>query len=67
MIRKKERLKGMPVADPFVIARAKILNASVVTEEKHTENAAKIPNVCNHFNIPCIKLEGFMKEEKWVF
>ncbi len=25
MIRKQERLKGMPVADPFVIARAKYL------------------------------------------
>lgn len=67
MIRRKERLKGKPVADPFVIARAKVLGACVVTEEKHTENAAKIPNVCAHFNIPCIKLEGFMKEEDWVF
>lgn len=67
MIRKKERLKGKPVADPFVIARAKVLDACVVTEEKYTKNAAKIPNVCGHFNIPCIKLEGFMKEEGWVF
>ncbi len=67
MIRRKERLKGKPVADPFVIARAKVLGACVVTEEKHTKNAAKIPNVCEHFSIPCMKLEGFMKEEKWVF
>ena len=67
LIRKKERLKGKAVADPFVIARAKILSACVVTEENHTENAAKIPNVCEYFHIPCIKLEGFMKEEQWVF
>ena len=67
MIRKQERLKGKPVADPFVIARAKILNACVVTQEKKTDNAAKIPNVCDHFGISCINLEGFMEEENWTF
>ena len=67
MIRKQERLKGKPVADPFVIARAKITGACVVTQEKSTENAAKIPNVYDHFGIPCINLEGFMKKESWTF
>jgi len=67
MIRKQERLKGKPVADPFVIARAKISGACVVTQEKNTENAAKIPNVCDHFGIDCINLEGFMKKENWTF
>jgi len=67
MIRKQERLKGKPVADPFVIARAKILDACVVTQEKNTENAAKIPNVCDHFGIDCINLEGFMEKENWTF
>ncbi len=67
MVRKQERLKGKPVADPFVIARAKILSACVVTQEKNTENAARIPNVCDHFKIPCINLEGFMEKENWTF
>jgi hypothetical protein len=67
MIRKQERLKGKPVADPFVIARAKISGACVVTQEKSTENAAKIPNVCKHFGIDCTNLEGFMKKESWTF
>ena len=67
MIRKQERLKGKPVADTFVIAGAKILNAYVVTQEKKTDNAAKIPNVCDHFGIPCINLEGFMEKENWTF
>ena len=67
MVRKQERLQGKPVADPFVIARAKILNAFVVTQEKNTKKAAKIPNVCDHFKIPCINLEGFMEEENWTF
>jgi predicted nucleic acid-binding protein len=67
MIRKQERLKGKPVADPFVIARAKALSAYVVTQEKKTDNAAKVPNVCEHFEIPCDNLEGFMKKENWKF
>jgi len=67
MIRKKERLQGKPVADPFVIAKAKISGACVVTQEKLKENAAQIPNVCEHFGIPCIDLEGFMENENWMF
>ncbi len=67
MVRKQERLQGKPVADPFVIARARILDAFVVTQEKNTEKAAKIPNVCDHFKIPCINLEGFMEKENWTF
>lgn len=67
MIRKKERLKGKPVADPFVIVRAKVLGACVVTQEKAAENAAKIPNVCDHFDVPCTNLEGFMEREGWMF
>jgi hypothetical protein len=60
-------LQGNPVADPFVIASAKIKNGCVVTEEKFKPNAAKIPNVCEHFEIPCINLEEFMNQEDWSF
>jgi hypothetical protein len=67
LIKKKERLQGSPVADPFVIAKAKALEGCVVTQEKLKNNAAKIPNVCEHFNIPCIDLEGFMEKENWKF
>ena len=67
LIDKKARLKGKEVADPYLIAKAKILNACVVTEEKLKPNAAKIPNVCEKFNVPCINLEEFMKREKWSF
>ena len=68
MIRKKERLEGRPVADPFVIARAKCLeNGCVVTNERRTPNAAKIPNVCEHFGVDWTNLEGFMEREQWRF
>ncbi|MBW7997452.1 MAG: DUF4411 family protein [Candidatus Glassbacteria bacterium] len=67
MIRNQERLKGKPVADPFVIAKAKQIDGCVVTREFHKPNAAQIPNVCNHFMIPWIDLEQFMANENWVF
>lgn len=67
LIREKERLQGKPVADPFVIARAKILDGCVITQENKKPNAAKIPNVCEHFSIDCANLEGFMERENWTF
>lgn len=68
LIRQKERLQGKPVADPFVIAKAWTMeNGCVVTQEVKKPNAAKIPNVCEHFGIPCLNLEAFMENEKWRF
>jgi hypothetical protein len=67
LIREKERLQGRPVADPFVIAKAKVLDGYVVTQEADKQNAAKIPNVCKHFGVNCLNLEGFMEVEDWTF
>ena len=67
LIGEQQRLKGTPVADPFVIACAKIKGGTVVTEERLKPTAAKIPNVCQHFNVPCIDLEGFMQQQNWTF
>lgn len=68
LIRQKERLQGKPVADPFVIAKASATaDGCVVTQEAKKANAAKIPNVCEHFGIPCLNLEAFMENEKWRF
>jgi hypothetical protein len=67
MVSKQKRLKGGSVADPFVIARAKIQECQVVTTESFKDKAAGVPNVCKHFSIPCINLEEFMKQEGWTF
>jgi Domain of unknown function (DUF4411) len=67
LVEKKKILSGRPAADPFVIARAQIEGATVVTEEAYKENASKIPNVCRHFDIRCINLEDFMQKENWQF
>jgi len=60
-------LYGGNIADPFVIAKAKAISGTVVTNEQFKPNAAKIPNICNHFNISCINLEEFMEQENWTF
>jgi hypothetical protein len=67
IIEQKKIMRGGFNADPFVIARAAALNGTVVTNEKHLRNGAKIPNICEHFEIPCLSLEGFMESEKWEF
>ena len=64
---KKKRLKGEAFADPFIIAKAETLDATVVTEEKHKENSVRIPNICEHFNIDCCNLEQFLVKEDWCF
>ncbi len=76
LIGSQQRLKGNPVADPFVIAAAMAHGGAVVTEEgwqRPSEtlapkpNAAKIPNVCEHFGVACMDLQAFMGEQGWEF
>ena len=67
LIGEKQRLRGWPVADPFVVARAMVVGGCVVTEEDRKPNAAKIPNVCEHFGVQCTNLEGLMDREGWRF
>jgi len=59
--------QGGKNADPFVIAKAAVEGATVVTMEKLRPNAVRIPNICEHFHIPCLTLEDFMAEEGWEF
>ena len=64
---RKKLLQGGPFADPFVIAKARVKQAAVVTEEERREHGARIPNICEHFGIECVKLEGFLVKEDWKF
>ncbi len=65
LIGKTARLRGNPVADPFLIARAMVDGACVVTEEALKPNAAKIPNVCVHFKVPYVNVQALLKQEGW--
>ncbi|MFN5539621.1 MAG: PIN domain-containing protein [Candidatus Melainabacteria bacterium] len=63
----KKLLKGGSFADPFLVAKAKITDATLITEEKFKPNGTKIPNICKHFEIKCKDLEEFMEQEHWSF
>ena len=67
IIEKKKLFKGGLNADPFLIARAQAIGGTVVTLEGKPPNGAKIPNICQHFDIQCVSLEGFMEAENWTF
>jgi hypothetical protein len=67
MIGQRQQYKGTPVADPFVIAAARACGGCVVTEERIKPNAAKIPNVCEHFGVDWTNIEGLLEREDWSF
>ncbi len=66
-IERQKIYRGGRNADPFLIARAAVMGATVVTMEQLKPHAAKIPNICQHFKVPCVDLRGFMDKEGWVF
>jgi hypothetical protein len=66
-IGKKMLYKGTPVADPFLVAKAKINNSNIVTQEKYKANSSSIPNICKHFEVDYLDLEGFLIAENWEF
>lgn len=67
VIELKKIQKGGKNADPFVVARAGVLGAAVVTNERFKDKAAKIPNICQQMGVTSYSLEEFMEEEGWVF
>lgn len=64
---RKKLLQGGYFADPFIIAKAKLKHAVVVTEETRPRNGARIPNICDHCQIACDNLQGFLIRENWSF
>ena len=67
LVTETQRLRGQPVADPFVIACASVREGTVVTEESRKPNSARIPNVCDHFGVSCTNVEGFLAQNNWQF
>ncbi len=67
LVRKQILLEGGLCTDPFIVAKANFINGCVVTEETVQPNAAKIPNICEHFDVEWTNLQGFMEKESWTF
>jgi hypothetical protein len=54
-------------ADAFIMARAHATGGIVVTMERFKPQAVKVPNICQHFKVPYLDLEGFVEQEGWEF
>lgn len=67
VIERKKLLKGGKNADPFLVARAGVIGGTIITMEEAKPNSAKLPNICEHFGVSCLTLEGFMEAEGWSF
>ena len=67
LVGERQSLLGQPVADPFLVAAAQVLEGCVITEEKLRPNAAGIPNFCAHFDVDCTNVEGFLERHGWTF
>lgn len=61
----QSRRRFLEKADPWVIAHAFALGGSVVTLEAKVPDDSqkvKIPNVCDHFNVPCVTTYQMLRE-----
>lgn len=57
----KNILDNRPSADVYLVAKAKALNAIIVTTEFFKENSAQIPNMCMACNVAYIGYDEFME------
>ncbi|MEW4530817.1 DUF4411 family protein [Maioricimonas sp. JC845] len=56
------------MADPFVIAVARVRGYAVVTGEKGgSPHRPKIPNVCEHFGVRVMGIVELFRERGWAF
>lgn len=62
-VKRSNLLKGMPVADPFVVAAGKVHSRKVVTQEADKAGAARIPTACREFGVKCMTVEEFLELE----
>lgn len=63
LVKLKNIERGLPCADPFLIAAGKCRSGVVVTQESAKPGGARIPNVCVELGVDCINLEGFLERE----
>lgn len=60
-IHTKNILNNRPSADIYIAAKAKHLEATVVTAEVYKPKSAQLPNICEKLGIVCINFDDFME------
>ena len=59
-VHQKNILQNRPSADVYLAAKAKALNATVVTNEIYKPHSAQLPNLCEELGVSCISYDDFM-------
>ena len=59
-VHQKNILENRPSADVYIAAKAKALDATVVTNENHKLHSAQLPNLCEELGVSCISYDDFM-------
>jgi hypothetical protein len=67
LVRRNNILRGLPVADPFIVAAGQYYVGCVVTQESLRQGGARIPTLCREKQIECINLEGFLEREGLIY
>ena len=60
-IHQKNILENRPSADVYIVAKAKALNATVVTNESYKPHSAQLPNLCEELEVAYISYDDFME------
>lgn len=60
-IHKRNIVENRPSADAYLAAKARVLNAVVVTSETYKPASAQLPNVCETLGVQCISYDDFME------
>ena len=66
-IKKQDKMQYCNEADPFVVAKAKVMGYKVVSMEVYKPGGAKVPNLCEYENVDHFSVKEFMNAEKWRF
>ena len=59
-VHQKNILENRPSADVYIAAKAKALDATVVTNENYKPHSAQLPNLCEELGVSCISYDDFM-------
>lgn len=59
-VHQRNILENRPSADVYIAAKAKALDATVVTKENYKPHSAQLPNLCEELGVSCISYDDFM-------
>ena len=61
----ERKQKRFDQTEYYIITEEKGTNSSI--SENSLKNLKKIPDLCRYYNIPCLNLIGFFRQEGWKF